>query len=49
MQKIIRDSRKPPDIYEELLESEGVDAPQSKKQIRRLGTVINLVVTRINI
>lgn len=34
MQKIIRDSRKPRDIYEELLESEGVDAPQSTKQIQ---------------
>lgn len=34
MQKITRDTRKPRDIYEELLDSEGVDAPQSTKQIR---------------
>ena len=47
-QKIIRDSRKPCDIYEELLESEGVDVPQSI-EFEVLGTVINLVVTRINI
>ena len=34
MHKIRRDSRKPCDIYVELLESEGVSAPQSNKQIR---------------
>ena len=47
--KIIRDSRKPHDMYEELLESEGVDALKAPSIFEVLDTVIILGVTRMNI